>query len=68
MVVVIRNEERPDMPAPFTGRDAIQIQQTSAEAVFVLFFGEEEDLLRAFTAVFGFLLTCDRYTQCEKCN
>ena len=36
MVVVIRSEERRDTPAPFTGRDALPIRQTSAEAVFVL--------------------------------
>lgn len=37
MVVVIRNEERREMPVAFTGRNIIQIQQTSAETVQFLF-------------------------------
>ena len=37
MVVVIRNEQRREMPVAFTGRIIIQIQQTSAETVPVLF-------------------------------
>lgn len=37
MVVVIRNEERRETAVPFTGRNIIQIQQTSAETVRLLF-------------------------------
>lgn len=45
MVVVIRNEKHREMPVLFTGRNIIQIQQTSA--VFIL--GEEEGFfVRAF--------------------
>lgn len=50
MAVVIRNEDRHEMPGPFTGRGIIQIQQASAETVllFLCFGGEKRVLLRAF--------------------
>lgn len=54
MAVVIRSEERREMPVPFTGRAIIQIQQTSAESVLE---GRRKVLPRAFQALIGFLLT-----------
>lgn len=50
MAVVIRNEDRHEMPGPFTARGVIQIQQASAETVllFLCSGGEKRVLLRAF--------------------
>lgn len=45
MVVVIRNEKHREMPVLFTGRNIIQIQQTSAETVPFLFQGKKRDFL-----------------------
>lgn len=49
MAVVIRSEERREMPVPFTGRAVMQIQQTSAESVlgFILEEGRRKVLPRA---------------------
>lgn len=50
MAVVIRNEDRHEMPGPFTGRGIIQIQQASAESVllFLCFGGGEEGFTESF--------------------